>query len=598
MINQRRLIKQYCDDNIIKFNEQLFTRTTDKIVEELKKVILSCQREYGFILRVISFTVIDDVEQVYDTLYTYEEMREFRNSRKKDKQIKPKIKKDNPYNFINIKDTDMILLIVKYYIEVKGEAEYVDVPIAIPRVVKDYYFRINGNYYCAQYQIMDTTYNNATSSNTAALPKVTIRTVFMPIRIYKKSQIINTYYKEEVHITYFIAKIFSKMVGVCKYMLAKFGLYTTIDLMGFGRFIVITDKPLEQNAGYYVFNKYNIFINVNKMAYDADETLQTLVFNLYMSIHKDTEFIDFFSNNYWLRSLGKEFGVDNEEKGIQVLVSLEGIYDIKTKEVLRISEEDKQSIYHLLIWTMREFQQLMAKDNLNLALKRIKEPAEYIASLYAAKISTGLYRISNSQRSRLTVNKVKKVVCTLPMFLISAISKCNLINYRDLVHDLDSMAVLSYTFNEITGLGNETMQSVPEAMRQVDISHTDRLDLDSSKKSNPGITGALLPTVKLYNNGYFSDFQEPNTWHNNFNEVIDNYKKTEGLKEGLIFEEQILGKNNEQAMKEVEEDLLIQRNLMRPIYAIETAASIVDITYAMEFSGLITVDKGDDNNED
>lgn len=599
MINQRMLVKKYIDNNVVKFNEELFVRSDDKIIDELKKVILSCQREYGFILRVESFTVIEDYQHVMDTLYSYEEMREFINSKKKNKELRPKNKKDNPYNFINIKDTDMKLLIVKYYVEVKGKAEYVDVIIAVPRIVDKYYFRISGNMYLSQYQIVDTTYNNATSSNIKHY-RVTLR-LARPVRIfkrvYKKGKdllTLTTLDKVEIPIVYYVSKIFSKMFGVCKYFLGKYGLHETIDMMGFGRYLFVTDKPLDSTI-YYVFHKYNIYINVVKEVYHADETLQSLVYDIHNSIYKDTEYNDIFSINYWLRSVGREFNVDNEEKGIQFLLSLEGIYTMKNKEILKIDDWYKQDVYHVLLYSIRNFSALMMKDNLNLAAKRVI-CEEYIAALYAAKLTTNLYRISNTgKKNKLTIERIKTVICTLPMYLISAITKCNLINYRDLVHDMDSMVVLSYSFKDASGTGTESMNSVQDIMRHVDISHTGRLDLDSSSKADPGLSAELLPTVKLYD-GYFSDWKEPDTWSEEYNNTVNSYKNTVGLKEGLVFEEKAFGVDNSEKIQELDETISVMKSLMRPIYFCVNSSNIKDIVYSMEFSGTITIenDNGDD----
>jgi hypothetical protein len=527
-------------------------------------------------------------------------MIEYTNSKKKNKELKPKNKKDNPYNFINIKDTDMKLLIVKYYIELKGKAQYVDVIIAVPRVVNKYYFRISGNLYTSQYQILDTTYNNASSSS-AKNAKVVVR-ASRPIRIFKKKStkdnriMLMTIDKEEVDITHFICKVFSKMFGICKYILAKFGLNETINMMGFGQVLFITDKPMDTRE-FYVFHRHKIYINVVKDIFNADETLQSLVHNIYHSIYKDTEYCDIFSISYWLKNLGREFNAaDTEEKGIQLLISLEGVYDIRTKEVLKINEWYKQDVYHVMLWAIREFSSLMLKDNLNLAAKRIR-CEEYIASLYAAKLTTNLYRISNTgKKNKLTIDKIKKVVCTLPMYLISAVSKCNLINYRDLVHDMDSMVMLAYTFKEIAGIGNETMNSVQAIMRHVDISHTDRLDLDSSKKSDPGLTGSLLPTVKIYDEGYFSDWNEPDTYIAEHDDVIKTYQNAKGLRDVLTFEQEILGIDRREEIKEAEETVDIMHNLVEPISFLMNSSDIKDIVYTMEFSGTITLEHN--NNED
>lgn len=558
-LTQRDVINQYVESYIDDFNPELFRRSDDEIIENLKKAILSCQRDYGFILKVNSFTVIDDYQQIQDVLYMYDERY---NEKKRNK------KNPNPYGFIDIKDSDLRLLIVNYYIEVNGKYEYVDVIIAIPRVVNDYYFRINGKLCYAQYQISDVTYNNASSSNKKKSPIVTSRTLFTPIKLFNKKFKLLTPDKEEMYATYFITKVFNKIFGCYKYILAKFGLYGTIEFMGYEGFIYILDK-YEPTETEYVFEKNGIFIYVDKMVFDADDVLQSLVCNIYQSIYKDTKYCDFFSHDYWLRSLGREFNIDSEEKGLQLLVSLESSYDIKTREILRLPEEDKATIYHNLRWSMREFNELMNKSNMDLSYKRLRRPEEYIAAFYASKMYTGLYRITNSnKKGRMTTNTVKKAVCNIPpLYLVTAISKCNLVEYRSLVHDLDSLVVLDASFGGVSGLSDE-MGSISESMRFVDLTHLGRLDLDSSRKSSPGISISLTPTCEIYEHGYFSEFEEPNTWRNKMKDIMDSAKELQGLRDVITFEQDVLGKDNFAELKNID---TVMQSLSEPIYFVDTS---------------------------
>lgn len=579
-ITQLSVIKEYTEKYIKDFNPNLFVRSDDLIIENLKKVILSCQRDYGFTLRVEGFTVIDDYQQIKDTLYNFDEQYNIKKRNKKN---------PNPYQFISINDSDLRLLIVRYYIQVKDKFEYVNVIIAVPRVINEYYFRINGKVCFAQYQISDITYNNATSNNNK-FPRVTLRTIFMPIKIFKKKYKLNTFTKEEVVASYYISKIFNKMFGVCKYILAKLGVLEAIRFMGYEQFMFISDHLHEHADNYYVFEKHNIFIYVDRMVFNNDDVLQSLVYNIYQSIYKDTKYCNFFSHDYWLKSLGREFNIDNEEKGVQVLLSLEGLYDIRTKEILRLPDEDKDTIYHLLRWMIRDFNSLMNKSNMNLAFKRIK-CEEYIAALYAAKISTGLYRVTNSnKKGRMTINSIKKAVCTLPLYLVSAISKCNLVNYRDLVNDLDSLVLLDATFNGPSGL-DDSMGSISNSMRHVDVSHIGRLDLSSSKKSSPGINISLVPTCEVDEDGYFSVFEEPNTWRERTAEVMEAAKNLQGLHDVIAFEQDVLGLDRNDELKNVESLNTMMANLIEPIYFIENGYKDINLLTIAGEQGIIMTDE-------
>ena len=178
-MNQYEFIRKFNDENRKIFNDELFERNDDEIIEELKKVILSCERHKYFILKVQKFTVIEDYPTIIRMLREQENIK----SDSKDKDF-------NKYDYIALKDSDIKLLVVDYFIKVKypkkeGHGEKnLRVLIMVPRFVDKYYFKIFGNYYCPKYQIVDgSTYNNANSN--AKCQNVTFKSLFMATRIYK-----------------------------------------------------------------------------------------------------------------------------------------------------------------------------------------------------------------------------------------------------------------------------------------------------------------------------------------------------------------------------------------------------------------------------
>ena len=103
---------------------------------------------------------------------------------------------------------------------------------------------------------------------------------------------------------------------------------------------------------------------------------------------------DIYNQNFWLASLGGHFSTPTIEKGSEILESLYCIYDLSTKDSIHLPPEDKQDVFHVIIWIIREFPNLRGKDNLDLSTKRIRL-SEYQAALYAMKISNSIHRASN-----------------------------------------------------------------------------------------------------------------------------------------------------------------------------------------------------------
>ena len=146
---QREFIHAYNDANRPKFNKELFTRVDDDIIEALRLVVYSCERTLGFVIKVVSFDVIDNYDDVNHVLWEYEDS--MINKGKSPEQSKSNNKKkDNPFAFINLKDSDLKVIRIVYYIQIKEKkdgivSDNITVYIAIPRIIDGFYFRLNGN---------------------------------------------------------------------------------------------------------------------------------------------------------------------------------------------------------------------------------------------------------------------------------------------------------------------------------------------------------------------------------------------------------------------------------------------------------------------
>lgn len=557
--NPAKIISDYNDTNREKFNPVLFERSDQEVIDALKQVILSCQRTKYTVIRVINFEVITGYEEVRNILYSYENQR-----------IKKSKKIINPYSYIDLKDSDIYLLKVNYYIAAKDGEMTLPVYIALPRFVDKYYFRIAGNNYFPMSQIADnSTYNN-TMASSSKRQSVTLKTVFMPIRIYREIVDLVQRNNEVIKAVYYSSIIFSKKLSALKYILAKLGLRDGLMLMGYSEVVSIIDSstPRGDNDSdiFYYFGTScpNIIIKTPKVVFDGDYVLQSLIYTLVSSITSDTTPNDIFTNDFWLISLGGEYKNFSADKGMSVLDSLESLYDNVTYNDIKIPPEKKQSIYHIILWMVREFPRLRAKDNLNLSYKKIRI-AEYIALLYSSKLSRGIYTIADSG-TNVTLGRVKKALNILPLTLINKIKKNNLINYSNSVNDMDSTFALKFTYKGISGIGDSNNgKSVPDTYRMVHPSHIGRVDLDTSSATDPGMSGILCPFAKIYEDGRFSENDEPNEWEDEFAVLMNNYKKIINLKDIIQMEKTVLHIENPVRVQMIEESQKIMDGLIRPI---------------------------------
>lgn len=569
-MNQRELIAKFIDENRPKFNQTYFTRDENAIVDEVMNVIYSCQRENQyFTIKVDSYRVVDDYDEINSILYNYYEDLTKNKSKSK--------KRDNQYEYINLNESYIRLLIVRYYIKDRNDEDYLDVIIALPRVVDKYYFKINGIMRSTLFQIVDgSTYNNGTSN--AKVPSITLKIIFMAVRVTRYYNMLTTTDGEDLRLTYYHSRIFSKGVAAAKYIFAKFGFYGGLKFLGLEGAILLS-KTDPNDSNMHTFKVHDeAYISTPKFLLDRNVLLQSVIITLYNSIAPGVPFEELFNDLYWVRSLGADFSggidrltavydpedetvTDTLEKGYSILDSFESIYDISTRESIRLPIEDKETTYHIIRWIMREFNSLRIKDNLDIGCKRIRF-AEYIASLYAFKIARGIYRVADMGK-KASIMSIRKAIRTDPNYLLVAITKSKMVSYRNMVSDMDSMQALKYTYKGVSGLGEGSNNSIPDIYRSIHPSHIGRVDLDASSDGNPGITGTLCPYAPNYD-GFFQEYQEPNTWEQEFLNTMDEYKKALKLKDAMIFEEKILGTDKSEDIAVASEVIATMQQIIKP----------------------------------
>lgn len=577
-MKQAEFVAKFNDKYREKFNPYFFERNEEAIAKKIMDVILSSQRDKTYTIKVKHWEVVND----YATIMKYLKENEENSPNKKRR-------KDNKYDFINMKDSKISLLIVDYYLKIKDEEEDIRVFIMIPKIVNKYYMKINGNLYSTIYQLVDaSTYNNRTSNNIKKNQVVTFKSIFMPIIVSAKKVTLMDINKQEIECTHYTSTIFTKTVPVFKYILGAKGLAETMRFFNISGIYFLDRVPTEYNSeDYYIFNSKKIFIVVPKVLMEND-VVQSFVFAVYHSIMKQTTLLSLQTQNFWYEALSKEF-IQNAfiDKAISVLDSLEHIYDIGTRESLHLPEEDKADIYCILKWMMTNFNKLYMKDNLDVVIKRIRFE-DYIAAIYAAKLSPGIYRISDLGQ-KADIKSLRRAVNIRPNYLLTAITKQKFINYRNMVNDMDSIIAIKYTYKGISGIGEKTNQ-VSQIYRNVDISHIGRLDPDTSSNSDPGLTGSLCPLTKLYDNS-FEPYEEPNEWNDKVKELYKSLRTQTGLKEVAIASNKLLSKDIDNSkLSEIEDNIAMARRLINPVAAIEHPSNLMINCYDVFGDGMFYVE--------
>lgn len=569
-----RLMRKISEDCRESFNPRFFERSDDENILELKKIILSCQREEGFKLKVINFTTVTDQEEI-DTILRKHDMERPVNSRSKIK-----------HDYINLKDSAVNLLIVNWYIEVYGtEGENKDKPkqgtmevlIMVPRVVNRIFYRISGNEYAATYQIVDgSVYNNSTKKN-AKSDMLSFKS-FRPIRIYRYIDTVTTVDGITINPVLYTSNIMNKLAYAMKYILAKFGLNHGMQFMNLPATYIQIMPPsaaVQVDDDHYLFQcKNGTLLRVPKILYDKEYMIQSFVSTLLKSVIKDISYEEMFTVDYWTAALAENKGKINFEKGISTLADLEYIYDICTRETLHLPEGDKSTVYHVIYWIMKEFSNLRGRSNTDIYYKKLSS-SDYIARLYAAKLSKAVLKITNMRLNDITIELVKSRIYTKPDMLLYAMTSDPLINYNNRVNDNYAFTALKWSFKGTGGIAEDSSKSIQEIYKNVDVSHAGILDMTASSASDPGVAGLLCPMTPLTKDMFFYDYDEPNDWESSFAEIMDSYEALVNMRNGI---EMIPGneitKDDIAKHHMIVESLEVLKRLARPITATELSCPI------------------------
>ena len=560
----KEALSKYSKTHREPFNEELFVRSEYDIIEDVKKIILSVASPSNvntngekMFIGINYFRTIDDYREVQNVLYELESKEKRRNKRID----------YNIHDYINLKDSDIILLEVNYHLEVNGNALDNSVYIDIPKVINKYYFRLSGTVYSTLYQIADSsTYNNSQSKKKER--RITFRQEFQKHDVYeKKSKIEQLIYNEDgstsstiVQCINYTTNLFGNNIPLCKYFLANYGLTGAINYLRLAEIYLTIDTPYHPNEQFVTFFKDNVFISVPYMIWDASPVTQSFIYAVLTNCPKKcTDLEKLYTKDYWLMMLGSDFKNKSVEKGQAMLDSTKSNYSLIMKEGLRLPESDKGTLLDVLRWEMYEFDALYNKDNYDMTYKKIRVSA-YIAGIYAAKLTTNLINSTNGINS-LTVEKLYKNLNIPHSFIIDILKKGNLVSYKNNVNDDDIFSVLKYTFKGTSGIGENKASAVPVKYRLANPSHIGKVDCDTSPAGDPGMTGLLCPYAKVYDGGYLGEYKEPCNWREIQDKIIDEYRKIYSISSIFKTKEELLGT---QEGREFLETLLSKVNNLMP----------------------------------
>ena len=327
----------------------------------------------------------------------------------------------------------------------EGDENYEDKEISLkfyfPKLIDHHFFIINGIKYKMIYQLTDSgTYRNK--------KYLVLKNLVMPIKLGTESKpttfidIDGEKYSE----TTFCINMFKRILNPFLYYFAKLGYEETMEFFGIDEDIALIDlneDDLEDYSDDYLKFKISNSLGclISKEFIDETSENRILAFTFLNIFHNRMRMEKILEREFWVRALGGNFTTNNSvyyEKGVNILISFERSLDEITKMILRISDYDKENVYSIVRWMIRNYTTLSKLDVMDLSFKRLRL-REYLIYPLLTRLSNGVYRLLNKKNPSLDeINSIFKIP---KGYLISFLVKSETIQYVNSVNTYDLFSV-------------------------------------------------------------------------------------------------------------------------------------------------------------
>lgn len=419
--------------------------------------------------------------------------------------IEEEYKFPNKSNTMPINDSRMYLVIFHFTVTKDGKVEKVNLPLYLPKLIKDYYFILAGTKYYSIYQNIDSaTYNTGSC--------VILKSLLMPIIIRgdKKTFIATNGVGFSGNI--FSLNMFKRQINIFNYYftlggfdkaLKYFGLHDKVQILEKGS---VSKKKLQNPESkflYFLINK-EYYLRVSRKDL-MNKNFRNYVATLIDVVNKKMEIRKLNNIKYCRTKLGALFTTNTNsqlDKCRTILVSLKRILDERTKKNLHINDKDKKDIFSVVRWITDNYDLLKDLNNFSLENKRLRL-SEFMITPFVRYLSGKTYRLLNSKT--IDIDKIKGIFRINPMHIISDLQVSDLLRYCNAVNDCDIFnSGLKYSARGPQALGEGSKKTVSIYYRGIHPSHFGRFSLNTCSASDPGLSGCLSPFVKTYGM-YYTD---------------------------------------------------------------------------------------------
>lgn len=476
----RKYYKNPEEDNI---NYPIINREYDKDINEY---INACFESISSVLdeiQLLKSEFIIDVDKVNQSAY----------ERTRSNKIK-----DQAKQYCYIQESRLGELILTFRVDFKfddpkdglyQEYKTYRVKLLVPIPDANGYYLIKSKRYILQYQL--------TESSTYTTSNALICKSLLPVKMRKKPITVTTTDGIDIHANYFEVVIFNKYQNFIYFYLATMGWSQTLEYFNVGKYIEAVSPGTENidPSCTYIKISSGITFKVKTKAM-CSEYVQNIIGNLCNVCNNRMTIDDLENKEMWTCKIGS-FKVNSAKEshyefGRIYIILFNRMLDNGTIESLRLTDYNKKDIYAVIRWMMQNFNELYAKDNLNIINKRLR-CNEYVASLLNDIISERIKKFVNT-----TANTKDKLETKYNNFfsyrgneIISKLHSSGLLRYDDVVNDMDLFQRCKVT-SKGPSSGNKTDSKTVSAKRRgLDPSHLGRFDINFCSSSDPGLTNYL-----------------------------------------------------------------------------------------------------------
>ena len=399
------------------------------------------------------------------------------------------------------------------------------VDLLIFKTGKDHCFLKDGKSYYPLFQMVDRSIYN-THDN------ITLKSLLMPIVLNQSNKYITTICKESLYVPVYRLLLFKKKTNPLLYFVAAMGIKNVIRFTQMSDIIRIHDNDKYNPDKEYAFEtKSGFSVYCKKYFFDNDFFTRGIVEMLIDLLRLPSSRYELKNEKFWVIELGKEFiNKQNHSdpvklfiKGKELTFSFQRLVDEITKDNLDLDYKNKGSVYNIIMWMLRNYNELKMRDNMSLDNKRLRS-SEYQAAYMIKELNNRMtsFTQTRAQGKGITMTDVEKLVRCRLKELVSACSssKSPLLRLDNITNSADFFNLFKYTTKGPQAITNS--DSVKDVLRGLHPSYIGKVDLTAISSSDPGLSRALTFNCPIKNKRFSSE-REPASWDDNFARLYSNY---------------------------------------------------------------------------